>query len=423
MFGMLFKKKVKRKRTPGVGINDCSKFDSENFWYKREFEFKHQDPNTKFRTSNNQQLKFGEVINTLFEIRKEEVTLLTINNGTLTNIEGQDNIWNFEFLQHYYKEESNTAKGCSGLENQVVLTLAYKTAVNTESDKDKSLYKKNSILILHLQNPEGVKDNVMYVQGTFCLPNTMRERHAKGLNPNAEVLTILFGIDYRPVAEINKDYLRVYKSALKKHRNNKIYELNDAEIDILDAIDGKQADIEYYTAKRAMLENRYLDAIMFYKNAYKGWQQKWWDDDINVREFQALVDSSFSIGYCYYELGLYDKALKYLEFSFSNGRRGLKFLSEYINCLIALNDVRSIVIINKLLDNLTEDEETPKTEEEMTLIMFLMRKKIFCLIEIKQFKEAEDIIKLILTKDPENTYVKEELEHIKKLKKTVKQKY
>jgi len=428
MFSNLFRKKVKkRKRTPGVAINDGSKFDSENFWYKREFEFRHQEPNLQFRTSSNQQLKLGEVINTLFDIRKVEVSYLTVNDGKLTNIENQDDIWNYEFLSRYYNgrygEEIKHGPGCTGLYDQVILSLAYKTVEDSDADKDKSIFKKDSILIIHLQSPEGYRGSIMYVQATFCLPNTMRERHAKGLNPNGEALSILLGIDYRSVEEINKDYLKVYKSALKKQRRRDFHELTDPETDLLDAMDGTQIDIEYYTAKKAMLEDRFLDAIMFYKNAYLGWQQKWWDNKINVREFQALIDSSFSIGYCYYELGLYDKALKYLEFSMDKGKTKLKFLSEYVNCLIALNDVRSIVFINNMLNELTEDEERPRSSDEMKLIMFLYRKKVFCLIEIKQYKEAEDILHLIISREPDSTYAREELEYLKKLKKTLKLNY
>ena len=90
MLNKLFKKKESDKKNTAIELKDGSQFDIDTdiFWLQRELEFQHQNPKFQFRTNENHSLKFGEVINSLFDIRKEELSVLTINDGTLTNIEG-----------------------------------------------------------------------------------------------------------------------------------------------------------------------------------------------------------------------------------------------------------------------------------------------------------------------------------------------
>ncbi len=45
--------------------------------------------------------------------------------------------------------------------------------------------------------------------------------------------------------------------------------------------------------------------------------------------------------------------------------------------------------------------------------MFLLRRKAYCLIELKQLKQAATYLKQILENDPENEFVKQELKYIK----------
>lgn len=71
--------------------------DFDIFWLQRELEFQHQRDRIQFRTNENHSLKFGELINSLFDIRKEELSVLTINDGSLKVLEGEEDIWNYEF--------------------------------------------------------------------------------------------------------------------------------------------------------------------------------------------------------------------------------------------------------------------------------------------------------------------------------------
>jgi tetratricopeptide (TPR) repeat protein len=420
MFNKLFGKKDISKKDTVIELKDGTQMDFDIYWLQRELEFQHQVDKIQFRTNENHSLKFGELINSLFDIRKNELSVLSINDGSLTTIEGEDNIWNYEFLQHYKRNENGEYKyyceGCSNLMNQKVLTLSYSPHSNTDSDNDKSISKKDGILIVHLQYPEGLKDKTLYVQTTFCLPTVMLERSKKGMNPQPKSLSILIGFDYRKKEEIENEFFTVFNSAKEKLKNNKFNELEYLERELLEVLYHPQIAKEFYFGKKVMTEKRFWDAIEYFNNAFKALQYKWWNDNLTDEEIQTLIECSFLIGYCYYELSLFDKSYKYLEFSARNSNNGYKYQSEYINCLIALKDIRSLMLIDSNLETLTNKKEEERAENDYDFFMFLLRRKAYCLIELKQYDSAEDILNHILKNDPENEFAKQEIEYIKQLK-------
>lgn len=420
MLNKLFGKKEAPRKATVIEFKDGTQMDFDIYWLRRELEFQHQPDKLQFRTNENHSLKFGELINSLFDIRKEELSVLSINDGTLTTIEGEENIWNYEFLKHYNRDENGKynylCAGCSGLMNQKVLTLSYRTHSKTDSDNDKSISKKDAILIVHLQYPEGLKEKTLYVPTTFCLPTVLLERSKKGMNPQPKSLSILIAFDYRQKEEVENEFFTVFNSAKGKLKNNKTEELDYLERELLEVLFHPQIAKEFYFGKKVMTENRFWDAIEYFNNAFKVLQYKWWEDNLTHEEFQTLIECSFLIGYCYYELGLFDKSYKYLEFSSKNSNGGYKYQSEFINCLIALKDIRSLTIIDHNFESLTNKKEEDRSEYDYDFYMFLLRRRAYCMIELKQYEVAEDILKGILKNDPENEFAKQEIEYIKQMR-------
>lgn len=419
MFNKLFGNKEAEKKDTVIELKDGTQMDFDIYWLQRELEFKHQNDNVQFRTNENDALKFGELVNSLFDIRKQELSVLTINDGVLTTIEGEDDIWNYEFLSHYRRDEKGEYKyyreGCSKLTNQIVLTLGYRTHDKSESDNDKSISKKDAILIVHLQYPEGLKDKTLYVQASFCLPTPMLERSKKGMNPQPKSFSILIGFDYRQKEEIEKEFFTVFNSAKEKLNAGRIEQMDYLERELIEVLSHPQIAKEFYFGKKVMSENRFWDAIEYLNNVFKSLQNKWWDDQLTDDEFQTLIESSFLIGYCYYELGLFDKSYKYLEFSARNSKVGHKYQSEYINCLIALKDIRSLMVIENNIEVLTKKKEEDRTEYDYEFQLFLIRRRCYCLIELKLYDQAKEGLNYILSVDPENKFAIQELEYIEKL--------
>lgn len=420
MFNKLFGKKETPKKDTVLEFKDGSQMDFDIFWLQRELEFQHQNERIQFRTNENHSLKFGEIINSLFDIRKEELSVLTINDGSLKIIEGEENIWSYEFLGHYKRNEKGEyeyyREGCSKLANQIVLTLSYKTYDKSKTDKDKSISKTDAMLIVHLQYPEGLKDKVLYVQSTFFLPTVKLERSKKGINPQPQSLSILIGFDFKTNEETEAEFYSIFNSAKEKLNADKVEQMDYLERELIEVLFHPQIAKEFYFGKKVMSENRFWDAIEYFNNAFKALQLKWWEDELTDEEFQTLIECSFLIGYCYYEIGLFDKSYKYLEFSARMGSNGYKYQSEYINCLIALKDIRSLTVIDKNYELLTKKTEEERTEYDYEFQLFLIRRRCYCLIELKLYDQAEEGLKHILSIDPENKFAKQEIEYIKQLK-------
>jgi len=420
MLNKLFGKKETPKKDTVLEFKDGSQMDFDIFWLQRELEFQHQRDRIQFRTNENHSLKFGELINSLFDIRKEELSVLTINDGSLKVIEGEEEIWNYEFLGHYKRNEKGEyeyyREGCSKLANQVILTLSYKTYDKSKTDKDKSISKTDAMLIVHLQYPEGLKDKVLYVQTTFCLPTIKLERSKKGINPQPLSLSILIGFDFKTKEETETEFFSIFNSAKDKLNNGKVEEMDYLERELIEVLFHPQIAKEFYFGKKVMSENRFWDAIEYFNNSFTALQQKWWKDQLTDEEFQTLIECSFLIGYCYYEIGLFDKSYKYLEFSAKNSKTGYKYQSEYINCLIALKDIRSLMTIDHNIEALTKKKEDERTEYDYEFQLFLIRRRCYCLIELKLYDQAEEGLKYILSIDPENEFAKQEIEYIKQLK-------
>jgi len=422
MIKNLFSKKEKSENNNPSNFD----FDLDIYWLQRELEFQHQSEECQFRSNEKEHLKFGEIVNSLFDIRKEELSVLTINDGTLHQVEGKDKIWDYQFLSHYKRDENGEysyyRNGCSDLANQTLLTLSYRrTYDKSEIDKDKSITKVDAMLILHLQYPLGLKEQAMYIQATFCRPTLMLERGKKGMLPQPECLSILIGYDYRPNGELTEEFFSIFNSAKEKINKNKANELNYNENELISLVFHPDIAKEFYFGKKVLAENRYWDAIEYFKNSFKATQEIFWNDNtqFSAANYDFLFECSFLIGFCYMELGLFDKAYKYLEFP-SHNNPNYKYQSEFISCLINLKDIRSLNLIEYNFKKLSDKDRTNYNQEEkiadFEFMLFLYRRKSFCLIEFKQYDNAIKCLNKLLELDPTSEFAKQEIGYIEYLK-------
>lgn len=103
---------------------------------------------------------------------------------------------------------------------------------------------------------------------------------------------------------------------------------------------------------------------------------------------------------------LFDKSCKYLEFLAWCSRYGCNYQLEYISCLIALQDIRSQFLIDKQLESLNHINEEKWNEAHCGFLMFLLCRRSYCLIELKQYEQAEKTLKHILQNEPENEFAR-----------------
>lgn len=74
------------------------------------------------------------------------------------------------------------------------------------------------------------------------------------------------------------------------------------------------------------------------------------------------------------------------------------------------------MIIDQNLDVLTNKKEDDRTRNDYHFFMFLLRRKAYCMIELKQYDSAESILQSILKNDSDSEFAKQEIEYIHQLK-------
>ena len=393
----------------------------EFFWLQHELEFQHQPIDHQFRSNDNDVLKLGDLIYNLFDIRKEEVYVLTINDGETTILETEDDIWNYDLLSQFRRTDDGTytyrqTEGCSKLTSHIVLNLSYRTYDKSSNDNSNS--KINGMLNIHLQYPSGTKSNAIYVQATFCHPPIKLERTKQGILPQPKCKSILLAYDYRSKKENIDEFKSIYNSA-KEKLNKKDYDnltYLERQLLLLEAHPDIQSD--FYWGKKKFAESSYWDAILYFENVYNALTSYFWSKGLNDDDLFMLSESSFYIGMCYYDLGLHTKALKYIDFAKDINQSSYTYKKEYINCLIVMHDIRALSTIKRFSKEFHEiPEETRYDSGGLEYVEFLQRREIYTLIELNMLSKAKKLLDLYLIASPENKWAISELEYIQNLEK------
>jgi len=215
---------------PQAEINDDFIDGSfEYMWMSPERDFRHQNEKYQFTSTNNSPLELGYVISTLFDIRKEELGILTINDGTVRDIRDSDEIWRYHILSMY--KDADTAEkpyvnGANDLKNHVVLTLSYNTDESRRNNKeDNSRFKSYGMMIIHIQSAGGIKDKAIYAQVTFTLPTPRYARPFKAEPVQPEVFSILMAYYFDRGEKLTIQMENTINSALDKFKTGRVKEM------------------------------------------------------------------------------------------------------------------------------------------------------------------------------------------------------
>jgi tetratricopeptide (TPR) repeat protein len=390
----------------------------DRFWMPEEGRWRHQP--FQWRANEKQPLKLGYFVSNLFDIRKVEVALLTISDGTsVSRIESREEIWDYNILSVYINRLNSSFQGANADGHSVIITLNYRTFNTQKEDKDKSILKRQSTLIIHLNTSGGIKKKVIYVIATFLQPPTQYEQ---GVNKHLTTNSFLIAYDFRPEKETAKEFDEVFNSMLNKiNSNKKSNEITLLEHDLLDLIAGQSSHIvrNYYHGLKLMEQNRFWDAIGYLESAYNELQEKWWKSNcLQEEEHRLFFETSFQIGYCYMELGFPEKAYKYLELPFNHDNNNSNYFTEYVNCLSAMNDIRMTFIIDLRIEEFQkETANNDFSDNEATIYRFCYRRKAYNLIEQGHYDDARELLNSILDAEPDNQFAKGELDYIEKISK------
>ena len=174
---------------------------------------------------------------------------------------------------------------------------------------------------------------------------------------------------------------------------------------------------DFEKGKSELKEKKQRSAIRYFKSVfYRLSQLLLMGNDLNDEGKELYYESAYNIGYAFVELGSLDEAYRYFEIAQLGTLNKAKYITEFANCLTSLKDARSMIFVDSQIKELTAFRKQDWTYEETELYKFLMRRKVYILTDTEQFDVAEELIKNLLTDDPENDFLWNELKYVMKSK-------
>ncbi len=226
-------------------------------------------------------------------------------------------------------------------------------------------------------------------------------------------MSLLLAYDFASADQLRSEADYMWKDAQIKQGEGNTKDLTDEQQLLLDVTD---ANVVYhiYWGRKYMLSNRYYDAIAYLENAYLTYRQQFFTlSDAEKNQFYYMA---YCLGFCYCELGLYEKAYYYLSLMSKSGN--MESIAEYVNVLANSGDIRVFYEINGILKDLDQRYDTSEEMPENVSLFrsFLGRRHAFSLIEFGMLDEAEKEFKKLLNDPSSLDYAVNELAYIKKLR-------
>ncbi|MEG0992299.1 MAG: tetratricopeptide repeat protein, partial [Bacteroidales bacterium] len=394
-------------KTPPIPnpYNDFADFDNHS-WIFREHEIHEQLPSTHFRTSSESKFELGYLLTHLYSASQEEVTNFTINdNGILDILTDPNAIWHYNLLAPFHFDQETS------LSKHIFYTLLYRPHPIDNHFHDQSQIHSEGAIMLHCYPTGKYKGHTCYIQIDICLPvfpsiNTSYHNS----KPTTALQSFTIAYDYKRPSQALAEY-NYMRESIDNYNDLKLSSLTENEWTLLQHIH-PQLGNEFYWGKKAFNSNRYLDAILYFKNVYDTLKDTWYKKGLNAKEMSLLTECSYLIGYSYNDLKLYDQAYHYLELAGRSNNKSYKYKKEFVNCLVNSRNLLSIIYIDDYLQDLKNLTDNKKNEEDLNFFYFLLRRKAYILIEMEQFEDAEYILHRLLEKDPDNLIILKELAYI-----------
>ena len=401
------------KRQTNTNDDLVNKLDF-NQYLSNEFKFQHQNSKCQLRANPNDKVTLGILLNRIFDIGPNEVSDLYIIADNLSEKKGwlimdQNIIWNFDLCDAIlFKNESGEIQYRYG--ENVVLSIAYRK--HMDSDEDQSIGRTKNNIIIHLRGCGGGKDT-WFIRASIMIPAFTLEDDKTYIRTQnqPQTFTILLAYDNTDSAQRIAEYHTVYNNAIKKIKAGEPLEEPESWIQGL-FIPNVGHDL--YWGNKVLQEKRYWDAIVYFENVYYSLKELWFKSELPDDAQVAFYDSCYSIGWCYAELKLYERALFYLEICLSRGNVADKV--EYINCLVQSKDIRAMWFILRELQRLSQLKENEFTGEIISYYHFLYRRRGYVLIDMGKLDEAETEFTKMLEDEVNKEFAQRELEYITQLR-------
>ncbi|MBQ5508734.1 MAG: hypothetical protein IIT96_03125, partial [Muribaculaceae bacterium] len=220
--------------------------------------------------------------------------------------------------------------------------------------------------------------------------------------------SILLAYDRRDIKQKQQEFDYMWKDALIKDRDNDPSITSDEML--LCQITSPAVGLSFYWGKRCFAAGLFAQALKHFLNAYNK------EKTLTAKVTDAMEQLCYYIGFCYSEMGMYDRAYYYLELNRNSGE--ISHCSELINVLANSGDLRAFHYLRAYMktidENFTDADEIPENVKKF--MSFLKRRHAYCLINAGMLDQAEKEFKELLDDPLSSDYAQGELQYIQLLR-------
>lgn len=366
----------------------------ESFWQAfllNETKFRHQEAKVK-RSSKNEPITLEYILREILNIIPTDCGSMTVvsrsefgQNEKTEFIEKQADVLAYKpYDAILYTNDEGETLPISG--QNTVLIIRYSPADNIEktSLNDKSHLCSDNSIIMFLRGMGPFIYETAYMRVSVMIPNfTIPDDFRTSNSTNAPFTTsFILGFDIVPPEEKLKRYNKIEKSLIEK--SNQRQTLSQEEDVIKQGINPLGFPIGY--GAWLVSEKRYADALLPLMKMYEYLKTEVVTKEILRGLFKEVC---FNIGFCFNELGQYDRAAYYL--GLIKNDDDPKYIIEYINALVNGGDPHAMNIIQYYISNI--DEKNISVDRNINEVyQFLHRRLAYLFIEYKMWDKARNLL-------------------------------
>ena len=398
---------------------------SRQEFIKAETKFRHNNIQKLPRFNKENPATLGFILETLFDIKKEDLYWMHIFSSDfhLSNtddriIDDKDKIWEYNLFDAIIymndKDESVSKQG-----QNTTITIRYDKAYYKRADsgtcEDKSILYNDNSIILFLRNIAASGEGTRYMRVSVMIPDFVVDddmRASRSKNSPQTMSFVLAWDETDPTDRLGK-YQQLFDSLVEKSKNGR--ELTEDENLILTTyMHRNSVGYDFGYAKWLLGQKRYFDALVQFLKVYEALKLNRDEDTMEV-----YLETCRCLGYCYNELEQYEKAYYYLSILVNPNFIDEKlikprYIEEYVNCLCNKSDDRAMGLMQYWIKELWEKGEMSADETE--LYWFLGRRTAYMLIEKEEYDDAEEFLKILLKYPGTAEFARQELEYLNKVR-------
>ena len=417
---------------PGLSWAENQK--QQQGWVRGELEFHHQPEEYKMRANPDENITLGRLL-AILDISKEEIGDMYVVSNFL-KMQGQlvqdiEQVWNFDLCTAILDLDKENGTNSTKYAEHVILNIWYKRNKNeSEMDECFRLDKHkgtNDLIIVHLRD-SGVHTNGTmdkenyYICATVCIPPFSYTKQKMAVTDydrlQGYIVSITFAYDKRSSEQKLAEYHYIQDDAIDKIKTNRTDELSDIQRYFLDNV-RENIGKDFYFGKKAEKEKNYGTAIEYFMNIYEHLNSAWLKQKLSDDEKYCFFESCYCLGFCFCELGLYEKALYYLDIVWYIDN--IYYKIEYINCLVNKNDFRALQTVSSEIKRISEIRQYANEllDDYEYYNQFLLRRIVYLYIEVGNLDEAETMLKDMLEKkhyENDEDFILRELAYIQKIR-------